>query len=157
MLTVTAHIPAAEIDARPSVAITLAADERRLRRKALRLPTGEHVLIDFPATVTLADGDALHLSDGRFVGIKAAREPLYEITGRDRAHLVRLAWHIGNRHLPAQLEDNRLFIRRDHVIGAMLIGLGATVKDVEATFSPEHGAYHGHSHGADDHALLYRR
>lgn len=156
MLTVTAHIPAAEVKSKPFSTLTLEADERRLRRKALRLPEGDDILIDFPTTITLANGDALQLEDGRFVGIKAASEPLYEITGRDRAHIVRLAWHIGNRHLPAQLEENRLFIRRDHVIREMLIGLGATVRDVEAPFSPEHGAY-SHSHGADDHALLYRR
>lgn len=156
MLTVTAHIPADQVKGRPFATLALEADERRIRRKALRLPEGEDVLVDFPATVTLADGDALQVQDGRLVGIKAAFESLYEITGRDRAHIVRLAWHIGNRHLPAQLEEKRLLIRRDHVIRDMLIGLGATVTDIEAPFSPEHGAY-SHSHGADGHALIYRR
>lgn len=156
MLTVIAHIPADQVKGRPFATLALEADERRIRRKALRLPEGEDVLIDFPATVTLADGDALQLQDGRLVGIKAAAEALYEITGRDRAHIVRLAWHIGNRHLPAQLEEKRLLIRRDHVIRDMLIGLGATVRDIEEPFSPEHGAY-SHSHGDDSHALLYRR
>ena len=156
MLTVTAHIPADRIKGKPFSTLTLEADERRIRRKALRLPEGEDILIDFPATVTLADGDALQLTDGRLVGITAAKELLYEVTGYDRAHIVRLAWHIGNRHLPAQLDEKRLLIRRDHVIRDMLIGLGATVRDIEAPFSPEHGAY-SHSHGADGHALLYRR
>jgi urease accessory protein len=156
LLTVIAHIPADQVKGKPFSTLVLEADERRIRRKALRLPDGEDVLIDFPSTVTLADGDALQLQDGRLVGIKAAAEALYEITGRDRVHIVRLAWHIGNRHLPAQLEETRLLIRRDHVIRDMLIGLGATVRDIEGPFSPEHGAY-SHSHGADGHALLYRR
>jgi urease accessory protein len=156
LLTVTAHISADQVKGKPFSTITLEADERRIRRKALCLPEGEDVLVDFPATVTLADGDALQLQDGRLVGIKAATEALYEITGRDHAHIVRLAWHIGNRHLPAQLEEMRLLIRRDHVIRDMLIGLGATVREIEAPFSPEHGAYN-HSHGADGHALIYRR
>ncbi|HEY8575149.1 MAG TPA: urease accessory protein UreE [Devosia sp.] len=157
MLPVAAHIPAAAVSGQPFATVTLEADERRLRRKALRLSTGEDVLLDFPATITLADGDALQLADGRLVGIRAAQEVLYEVTARDQAHLVRLAWHIGNRHLPAQLEAGRLLIRRDHVIREMLVGLGATVRDVEATFSPEHGAYHGHSHGAENHVLRLHR
>lgn len=157
MLPVAAHIPAAAVSGQPFAIVTLEADERRLRRKALRLATGDDVLLDFPATITLADGDALELADGRLVGIKAAQEVLYEVTARDQAHLVRLAWHIGNRHLPAQLEAERLLIRRDHVIREMLVGLGATVRDIEATFSPEHGAYHGHSHGAENHALRLHR
>jgi urease accessory protein len=157
MLTVSAHLPAASVAREPFATVTLEAGERRLRRKSLRLSTGEDILVDFPATITLADGDALELADGRIVGIKAAREPLYEVTGKDHAHLVRLAWHIGNRHLPAQLEDKRLLIRRDHVIREMLAGLGASVQDVEAPFSPENGAYHGHSHGVEDHALRLHR
>lgn len=157
MLTVTAHIPAAEVKSKPFATLTLEADERRLRRKALHLPEGDDIFLDFPTTITLADGDALQLEDGRLVGIRAASEPLYEIIGRDRAHIIRLAWHIGNRHLPAQLEENRLFIRRDPVIRDMLVGLGATVRNVETSFSPEHGAYHSHSHSADDNPLLYRR
>lgn len=157
MLTVSAHLSAASITREPFAIITLEADERRLRRKSLRLPTGDHILVDFPATITLANGDALELPDGRLVGIQAAPEALYEITAKDATHLLRLAWHIGNRHLPAQLEEKRLLIRCDHVIREMLEGLGATVRDVEAPFSPEHGAYHGHSHASQDHALRLHR
>ncbi|WP_108398662.1 urease accessory protein UreE [Devosia submarina] len=157
MLTVSAHLPAAEVAQEFFATVTLEAGERRLRRRSLRLSTGEDILLDFPATITLDDGDGLELSDGRLVGIKAAREPLYEVTGKNQAHLVRLAWHIGNRHLPAQLEGERLLIRRDHVIREMLVGLGARVCDVEAPFSPEHGAYHGHSHGTENHALRLQR
>ncbi len=157
MLTVSAHLPAASITREAFAIITLEADERRLRRKSLRLPTGEYILVDFPATISLGDGDALQLPDGRLVGIKAAPEALFEITAKDATHLLRLAWHIGNRHLPAQLGAERLLIRRDHVIREMLVGLGATVRDVEAPFSPEHGAYHGHGHASQDHALRLHR
>ena len=126
--------------------------------KVLRLMGGDEILIDFPAAITLSHKDALELEDGRLVGIIAADEPLYEIRGRDRTHLVRLAWHLGNRHLPAQLGEARILIRRDHVIADMLKGLGATISEIEAPFSPEHGAYHDHSHGsAPGHALLYRK
>ncbi|CDP50859.1 Urease accessory protein UreE [Devosia sp. DBB001] len=158
MLRVHAYIPAADVRSAPYDTIVLEADERRLRRKVLRLMGGDEILIDFPAAITLSHKDALELEDGRLVGIIAADEPLYEIRGRDRTHLVRLAWHLGNRHLPAQLEEARILIRRDHVIADMLKGLGATVVEIEAPFSPEHGAYHDHSHGsAQGHALLYRK
>lgn len=158
MFRVLAHIPAADVKSAPYDTIILEADDRRVRRKVLRLRGGDEILVDFPAPITLGHQDALQLEDGRFVGILAANERLYEIRGRDRTHLVRLAWHLGNRHLPAQLEDTRILIRRDHVIANMLAGLGANVTEIEAPFSPEHGAYHDHSHGsAQGHALLNRK
>ena len=87
-------------------------------------------------------------------GVIAADELLYEIRARDTAHLVRLAWHIGNRHTSAQLEQSRILIKRDHVLKTMLEGLGATVSNVTEPFNAEHGAYH--SHGDHSHALLAR-
>ncbi|WP_369684740.1 hypothetical protein [Devosia ginsengisoli] len=84
----------------------------------------------------------------------AAPELLYEVRGRDTAHLVRLAWHIGNRHTSAQLEAGRLLIKRDHVLRTMLEGLGAQVSEVREPFYAEHGAYH--SHAEPGHALLAR-
>ncbi|MEO0730068.1 MAG: urease accessory protein UreE, partial [Pseudomonadota bacterium] len=88
-------------------------------------------------------GGVLVTAEGE-VAIHAAPEPLLEVTG-DRLH--RIAWHIGNRHLPAEIEIDRILIQTDHVIRDMLVGLGATVRDIEAPFQPERGAYHGHSHG----------
>jgi urease accessory protein len=126
----------------------------RLRRKLLRLTGGDEVLVDFPQTLTLEHGSALELEDGRLVAIVAAAELLYEIRGRDPAHLVRLAWHIGNRHTSAQLEESRILIKRDHVLKTMLVGLGAVVGNVAEPFFAEHGAYH--SHGEAGHALLVR-
>lgn len=130
----------------------LAQDERHLRRRAVTLKGGGKVLADFPEPIVLGDGDQLVLEDGRHVGIVAAEEELYDIRGRDMLHLAELAWHIGNRHLAAQIEPHRILILRDHVIKAMLEGLGATVRDVEERFVPLRGAYAGgqdHGHGHD--------
>lgn len=130
-------------------------DERRVRRRMLTLVHGDNVLVDFAEPVTLADRSALKLEDGRLVEIIAGEEQLYEVRGRDRIHLMRLCWHLGNRHLKTQIEDDRVLILRDHVIRDMLRGLGATVTDISEPFHPEEGAY-SHSHGETVHALLNR-
>jgi urease accessory protein len=130
-------------------------DERRVRRRMLTLVHGDNVLVDFPEPMTLADRSMLELEDGRLVEIIAGEEPLYDVRGRDRIHLMRLCWHLGNRHLKTQIEDDRVLILRDHVIRDMLRGLGGTVTDVSEPFHPEEGAY-SHSHGEPQHALLNR-
>lgn len=134
-------------------------DERHLRRRLIELVDGRKVMVDLPETVVLDAGDTLVLSDGGRVEIAAAYEPLYEIFGQDPVHLSHLAWHIGNRHLAAAIEPTRILILRDHVIKAMLEGLGARVKEIVAQFNPVRGAYsghgehaHGHDHGGHDHA-----
>ncbi|MCX5577875.1 urease accessory protein UreE [Kaistia terrae] len=127
-------------------------DERHLRRRLIELVDGRKVMVDLPETVVLDAGDRLVLSDGGRVEIAAAYEPLYEIFGQDPVHLSQLAWHIGNRHLAAAIEPTRILILRDHVIKAMLEGLGARVKEIVAQFNPVRGAYSGHgdpSHGQD--------
>ena len=119
---------------------------------------GLEFLLDLESAIALRGGDALVLDDGRLVEVVAAPEPLAEIRGADPQHLVRLAWHLGNRHLPTQIMPRGLRIRRDHVIEAMVKGLGARVIEIEAPFDPEGGAYaggHGHapeSHAAHDHS-----
>lgn len=119
--------------------------ERHLRRKLITLQHGEEVMVDLEKPVKFGDRDCLILEDGRLVQIIASDEELLEVTARDAAHLTQLAWHIGNRHLEAQIEEQRILIRRDHVIAKMLEQLGATVTPVRGTFAPEHGAYaHGH-------------
>ncbi|MCX8281498.1 urease accessory protein UreE [Phyllobacterium sp. 0TCS1.6C] len=127
--------------------VVLAHDERHLRRKVISLQQGERILIDLPEPVAFAHGDVLVLEDGRMAEIVAAEEALFEVLPRNRQHLVELAWHLGNRHLPAQLEDDHILILRDHVIKQMLEGLGAQVKEVVGTFQPLRGAYHGQGHG----------
>jgi urease accessory protein len=131
--------------------VALAHDERHLRRKLLILDTGARVLADLPKAVALHAGDFLLLDNGSLAEVAAAEEDLIEIRPRDRLHLVELAWHIGNRHLAAQIEDDRILILRDHVIEAMLEGLGATVTHVRRRFEPVRGAYSGKAHGHDHH------
>ena len=129
--------------------VVLAHDERHLRRRVLQLSHGDKVLVDLPDPVSLDHGDVLVLDDGRRAGIIAAEEEVYDIRATSPVHLSELAWHIGNRHLAAQIEASRILILRDHVIKAMLEGLGATVTLVTEPFQPVRGAYsgHGHEHG----------
>jgi urease accessory protein len=126
--------------------------DRFVRRRRLVTAGGTAILVDLPETVSLDDGDALVLDDGRLVAVEAAPEPLVEITAPPEA-LVRLAWHVGNRHTPAEIRSGRLLVQRDHVIEDMLRRLGATLAFVDRPFRPEGGAYgtgrtHGHHHGA---------
>jgi len=123
---------------------TMTYDERFLRRKVVQTAHGQDLLVDLESTTSLNDRDAFELSDGRLIEVIAAEEDLLAITGDD---LVRLAWHVGNRHTPCQIETERLLIQRDAVIGHMLEHLGATVTEVCEPFNPEGGAYgHGRTH-----------
>ncbi|MAM62184.1 urease accessory protein UreE [Maritimibacter sp. UBA3975] len=134
-------------DHHPSLRVVLSYDDRFLRRKVLTADGGERFLVDLGKTASVNGGDAFVLDDGRRVGVVPAEEPLLEVTGGD---LVRLAWHIGNRHTPAQIEPARILIQRDHVMADMLGKLGATTREVVEPFTPEGGAYgHGRTHGHD--------
>jgi urease accessory protein len=134
----------------PADTVVLDFDDRHRRRMAMTGTRGLEFLLDLENAVALRGGDALVLEDGRLVEVVAAPEPLLEIRGSDPAHLVRLAWHLGNRHLPTQITAKGLRIRRDHVIEAMVKGLGARVIEIEAPFDPEGGAYAGHAHAGED-------
>ncbi|MEN8897059.1 MAG: urease accessory protein UreE [Yoonia sp.] len=130
----------------------LTYDDRFLRRKVITLASGKTVLVDLAHTTSLDHGDALVLEDGGFVEVIAAQEPLLEVSG----DLVQLAWHIGNRHTPCQIETGFLLIQDDPVIGHMLDHLGAKIFKVTAPFTPEGGAYghgrtHSHEHGHTSH------
>ncbi|UFZ01529.1 urease accessory protein UreE [Bradyrhizobium ontarionense] len=155
--------------------VLLDFDDRHRRRLAMTGTRGLAFLLDLEHATALRGGDALVLEDGRLIEVVAAAEPLLEIRAVDPHHLVRLAWHLGNRHLPTQIMAKSLRIRRDHVIEAMVKGLGARVIEIEAPFDPEGGAYaepshdnahhdhadhdhahhghdhHGHDHNAHDH------
>ena len=127
--------------------VVLGYEDRFLRRKRLVMASGDAFLVDLAETTNLLAGDAFELDDGRLVEIAAAEEPVLVIKG----DLVRLAWHIGNRHTPCQIEADRLVIRADHVLADMLRGLGATVTETQGPFTPEGGAYGlgrtmGHAH-----------
>jgi urease accessory protein len=133
--------------------VVLDFDDRHRRRMAMTGTRGLEFLLDLENAVALRGGDALVLEDGRLIEVVAAAEPLVEIRGADPLHLVRVAWHLGNRHLPTQIMPKGLRIRRDHVIEAMVKGLGARVIEIEAPFDPEGGAYApaAHDHAAHDH------
>lgn len=137
----------------PVDTVVLDFDDRHRRRMAMTGTRGFEFLLDLPKAIALRGGDALVLDDGRLIEVVAAPEPLVEVRAADNAQLVRIAYHLGNRHLPAQLTPRGLRIRRDHVIEDMVRGLGARVIEIEAPFDPEGGAYaeggHGHAH---DHA-----
>ncbi len=135
--------------------IELSYDGRFLRRKVLTSSQGTLFLVDLAQATSLDHGDAFELEDGRLIAVVAAQEALLEVTGAD---LARIAWHIGNRHTPCQIDGDRLLIQRDHVIRNMLKLIGAEVREIVAAFRPEGGAYghgrtHGHDHGhVHDHA-----
>lgn len=126
--------------------IILDAEARHVRRKLLTSQSGLEFLVDFPIAQHLHDGDALVLEDQRLISIVADKENLMEVTVPNVANLSKLAWHIGNRHLEAQIEPTRILLKRDPIISTMLCQLGATVREVKEKFHPEHGAYHGHGH-----------
>src|ERR1700687_325406 len=142
----------------PADTVVLDFDDRHRRRMAMTGTRGLEFLLDLENAKVLRGGDALVLDDNRLIEGVAPPEPLAEIRGTDPQHLVRVAWHLGNRHLPTQITAKGLRIRRDHVIEAMVKGLGARVIEIEAPFDPEGGAYAGRSEGhapesdAHDHA-----
>jgi urease accessory protein len=131
----------------PADTIVLDFDDRHRRRMAMTGTRGLEFLLDLENAVALRGGDALVLDDNRLIEVIAAPEPLVEIRGVDPHHLVRVAWHLGNRHLPTQITGKGLRIRRDHVIEAMVQGLGARIIEIEAPFDPEGGAYAASEHG----------
>lgn len=132
--------------------VVLTYHDRHRRRLAMTGVGGLTFVLDLEKATVLQDGDALPLDDGRLVAVKAATEPLLEITCGDPEHLARIAWHLGNRHLPAQIDGTRILIRDDHVIAEMVRGLGADANQIDAPFTPEGGAYgeggggHHHEH-----------
>ena len=148
----------------PADTVVLDFDDRHRRRMAMTGTRGLAFLLDLENATVLRGGDALVLEDDSLIEVVAAPEPLLEIRGHDPQHLVRIGWHLGNRHLPTQIMPKGLRIRRDHVIEAMVKGLGARVIEIDAPFDPEGGAYagaghasehtahdHGHDHSSDHH------
>ncbi len=143
--------------------VVLGYDDRHRRRVLMTGVRGLEFLLDLPEATLLRDGDGLVLGDGRIVRVRAAPEPVAEIGAPSAEALTRIAWHLGNRHLPTEIAGGRLRIRRDPVIEDMVAGLGGTVTLAEAPFNPEGGAYagadphgrahpdhgHDHEHGND--------
>ena len=130
-------------------AVLLDHDHRYRRRIALHTESGAELLLDLPQAARLRDGDGLKLSSGGIVLVRAMAEPVLEIRAGDEVGLLRIAWHLGNRHLPVQVLHQRLRIRPDRIISDMVAQLGGRVEAIEAPFDPEPGAYagaHGHDH-----------
>ena len=126
--------------------VSLTYDARLLRRKRLVTDGGDPFLVDLPQTTSVAAGHVFVLADGREIAVAAADEPLMRITG----DLLRVAWHIGNRHAPCAILPDALVVQREKVMRAMLEQLGATVTDFDGPFTPEGGAYgHGRTMGHD--------
>ena len=134
----------------PADRVVLDYDDRHRRRIAMTANKGTAFLLDLPSPAELRGGDALLLEDGRLVEVVAAPEALLEIRCADARHLARVAWHIGNRHVPAQVLSDALRIRRDHVLADLARQLGADVVEIEAPFTPEGGAYQSaHAHARE--------
>jgi urease accessory protein len=130
--------------------VVLDHGDRHRRRVAMRGLGGLGFLLDLPESTVLDDGDALILEDGRLVWIEAAPERLLEIRAPSDHALKRLIWHIGNRHIPAEIGTDAVWIAYDHVLAEMVRGLGGSAEAVERPFRPEGGAYSGgHAHGHD--------
>jgi len=160
MLRVTRIEKRGDWDGAGDDSVVLDFDYRHRRRIALTSAGGVEFLLNLTQPADLRDGDGLLLSNGKTIAVVAAGEMLMEISCADPRHLARIAWHLGNRHLPTEIGDNVLRIRTDHVIGEMAVGLGARVEAINAPFNPEGGAYadtashapHAHGHDQPDHA-----
>ena len=147
--------------------LILSHAQRQAQKGFLFGVKGICVELDFAEAVRLRTDDALVLDDGGLVEIVAEPEPLIEARAADLPALARLAWHLGDRHVPIQVLERRLRMKRDPAIEALLQSLGAKVVAIEAPFEPEGGAYagpaadhhhhdhdhhHGHDHAHPDHA-----
>ncbi|WP_342076573.1 urease accessory protein UreE [Yoonia sp. SS1-5] len=145
-MTAIAHQVLHAADIEPVAMVSLRYDARLLRRKKLTTLDGDDFLVDLPATTSLDQGDVFVLEDGRHIGVIAADEPLMRVTG----DLVRLAWHVGNRHAPCAISPDALVLQREKVMRGLLEQLGAQVVDFDGPFTPEGGAYgHGRTMGHD--------
>ncbi|CAN7509982.1 urease accessory protein UreE [Bosea sp. LjRoot237] len=139
--------------------LTLDHEDRNRRRVALKGDGGRDILLDLDKPTALGDGDAVKLEDGSLVLIKAAAQKLIEITAENPLRLMRVAWHIGNRHTPAEITNDAIYIEHDHVLAEMVRGQGCTMSEIERPFQPERGAYdhdhadcgHDHGHAHHDH------
>ena len=160
MLRASRIIRRAEMAGRIAIdTITLDRAARHRRRIAMTTDRGHEFLLDLPEATYLGHGDALEIEGRGLIKVVAAAEDLLEIHAPDALALARIAWHIGNRHTPAEIAEGAIYIQPDHVLAEMVTGLGAHVHPVKRPFDPEGGAYggkgplpkgHHHGHGGSD-------
>lgn len=160
MISATEIVPLSDVrltDAERT--ITLTREERYRRRIVMTTDCGFQFLLDLPEAAYFPHGSGLLLETGEVIAVRAADEPLMELRAGSPGLLMRIAWHIGNRHTPAEITTDALYIQPDHVLADMVRGLGGTVSEVMRPFEPEGGAYgghgtlnEGHHHGAHGHA-----
>lgn len=131
--------------------VSLDHEGRHRRRITLTGEKGTSFLLDLEKTATLNDGDAVKLEDGSLILVKAAPQTLIEIKADNPMRLLKTAWHIGNRHTPAEISADAIYIEEDHVLAEMIRGLGCAMATVSRPFQPERGAYHDHAHGDHGH------
>jgi len=145
-IQITNVLPVGAWPGPPADRVVLDYDGRHRRRIVMTGEGGGQYLLDLAGAAHLKDGDGLVLDGGGVVQVVARPEPLMEVRAASPSALLKLAWHVGNRHLAAAIGPDRILLRRDHVIAHMLEHLGAEVTEVEAPFDPEGGAYHDHAH-----------
>ena len=142
-MQIATHLVPRDIQATESVELTF--DQRERSRVRVMMVNGEEIGIHIKVGSMLCHGDKLALQDGRIVEVIAANESLHEVRALNVTQLARIAYHVGNRHVPLQVADDHLLMLPDHVLRAMVEGLGGAVAEVRRGFQPESGAY-GHSH-----------
>jgi len=145
MIRATRIVPAAEPKSATD-SIELDFDQRHRRRIAMTSQSGREFLLDLPRAAAIQHGDGLELDDGTVIVVQAKPEAVADIQAKNEQHLNRIAWHLGNRHLPTEILEDCLRIRDDHVIVDMVRKLGGKVTQKQAPFHPEGGAYAGHGH-----------
>ena len=132
--------------------LILPFERRQKSRLRTRLESGTEVGLFLERGTVLRDGDFLQTEEGLLIQVAAAVEQVYLVRCASPIELTRAAYHLGNRHVPLEIGDGWLKLKRDEVLRDMLLGLGATVNDAELPFDPEAGAYGGgHTHGDASH------
>ncbi|MCO5092575.1 urease accessory protein UreE [Bosea sp. (in: a-proteobacteria)] len=149
MLRATSVLRKAAVKA-DRVADTIALGHKDRNRGGATVTTagGLSVTIDLDRPAVLNDGDALKLEDGRLVQVRAAAESLLEIRAENPLRLIRLAWHLGGRHVPAEMTAEALYVANDAALGELVRGQGCAMSVVERPFQPEPEVRH-HAHGDD--------
>ena len=139
-----------------ALSVLLPFDERKKSRLKTQTDSGEALGFMLPRGQILRDGTLLKDELGRIIEVKAAQENVSVVVSENPHLLLRAAYHLGNRHVPLQIDNHRLLYQHDHVLDEMVIGLGLTVAVQQQPFEPEDGAYapgtghsHGHSHSHD--------